>query len=146
MKVILLEDVKKLGKKDDIVEVSDGFANNVLFKKNQAIEFSKGNDKKLKKQINERNEELAKLKEHNLKIKKELEKLELKFKLNGGKNGSIFGSISSKQIVEALKEKGYDLKKTQVHMQPINHFGYDKVQIELQKDVIAEIKVLVEEK
>ena len=146
MKVILLQDVKKVGKKDQIVEVSQGYANNVLFKQNVALEATKGNLKKLGNQIDDRNESLAQKKEENEKLKIELEKIILKFKLKSGVNGHVFKSVSSKQIVQELKHMGYSIDKKMIDMENISHLGYDKINVILQKDVIAEVKVYIEEK
>lgn len=145
MKVILLKDVKKLGKKDEVVNVSDGYANNYLFKNNLAVVSSSTSDKKLaeKKAADE------KRKAERLKVaqslKAELESKEFKFSLKTGKNGSVFGSISSKQVLKKLREEGYnDIDKKMIVSEPISHVGYDQVKIQLHKQVLAEVKVLIE--
>ncbi|MGL5021361.1 MAG: 50S ribosomal protein L9, partial [Mycoplasmatales bacterium] len=133
MKVILLEDVKKVGKKNELVEVSQGYANNVLFKLNLGVEATKTSLAKLNKKL----EEEAKNYELNVaeanRLKEELEEREFVFKLKAGKNGSVFGSVSTKQINLALKEAGYNINKHAIHGDPIAHIGYDKVEIELHK-------------
>lgn len=143
MKVILLKDVKKVGNKDDVIEVSQGFAQNVLFKQKVAVEATKSNIKNLEEKINDEKlnyeEEVKTMKI----IKNKLENKEFIFHLKNGKNGNVFGSISSKQIIEKLKDEGYQIDKKQVKMNPISHLGYDTVKIFLNKDVEAEIKVLV---
>ncbi len=146
MKVILLEDVKKVGKKNEIVEVSQGYANNFLFKQNVAVEADKGNMRQLKKRLAEdaKNHELEVAAAE--KLKKELESKEFVFKLAAGKNGQVFGSVSSKQINLELKKQGYNIDKRGIKTEPINHLGYDRVKIELHKEVTAEIKIKVEEK
>ncbi len=146
MKVILLEDVKKVGKRNEVVEVSQGYANNFLFKQNVAVEADKNNMRQLKKRIAKEEENHAlEVSEANA-LKKELESKEFVFKLKAGKNGQVFGSVSSKQINEELKKQGYKINKRGIISEPINHLGYDKVKIELHKEVVAEIKVKVEEK
>ncbi len=146
MKVILLEDVKKVGKKNDVVEVSQGYANNFLFKQKVAVEADKANMRQLKKRL------AADEKQHQAdveaaeKLKKELESKEFVFKLKAGKNGQVFGSISSKQINLELKNQGYKIDKRSIKGDAINHLGYDRVKIELHKEVTAEIKIKVEEK
>ena len=140
MKVILLKDVKKQGKKDDIIEVSDGYANNFLIKNGLAIRFTEGSKNKLNYEINERKkEEDKKIDEFN-KIKKELENKRISFTVKSGKDGKIFGTISSKQISEELKKMGYNLDKKTIVMDHVidtlgNHFVianvHKKVQIKL---------------
>ncbi len=146
MKVILLEDVKKVGKRNEVVEVSQGYANNFLFKQNVAVEADKNSMRALKKRIAQEDANHAAEVKAAEDLKAELESKEFVFKLKAGKNGQVFGSISSKQINEELKKQGYKINKRGILSDPINHLGYDKVRIELHKEVIAEIKVKVEEK
>lgn len=145
MKVILLKDVKKLGKKDEVVNVSDGYANNYLFKNNLAVISTNTSDKKLEeKKAADAAKRAQKLKEAQA-LKTELEAKEFKFSLKNGKGGSVFGSISSKQVLKKMREEGYNqIDKKMIVSEPISHIGYDKVQIQLHKEVLAEIKVLIE--
>lgn len=146
MKVILLQDVKKLGKKDDIVEVSQGYANNVLFKDNLAIELTKGNKKHLDQELAQRDADFKAQTKQNETIKQELEQLQITFNLQKGANGQAFGTISSKQVSDKLKEMGYSIDKRQIHMDPINSFGFNTIKIELQKEVVCNLNIYVEEK
>lgn len=145
MKVILLKDVKKLGKKDEVVNVSDGYANNYLFKNNLAVISSATSDKKLEeKKAADAAKRAEKLKEAQA-LKAELETKEFKFKLKAGVSGNVFGSISSKQVLTKLRFDGYkNIDKKMIISEPISHLGYDKVRIQLHKEVIAEVKVLIE--
>ena len=148
MKVILLEDVKKVGKKGDIVNVADGYGQNFLIKNNLAvIANAKGRAilDQQKKEV-ELQEEVKK--EEAMEISRKLEKITLEFALSSGKDGRVFGSISTKQIVAELL-KGYDIKvdKRKIKLdQPINTLGMNKVKVELYKNVIGEIKVHISEK
>lgn len=146
MKVILLEDVKKVGKRNEVVEVSQGYANNFLFKQKVAVEADKSSLRALKKRVAQEEASHEAEVQAAQDLKSELEAKEFVFKLKSGKNGQVFGSISSKQINEELKKQGYKINKRGILSDPINHLGYDKVRIELHKEVVAEIKVKVEEK
>lgn len=149
MKVIFLEDVKNQGKKGDIKDVPNGYANNFLLKKGlakvatkKAISALKGKQKAAEK---EAEEELAAARE----MKKFLEKEEtvVQVKAKGGEDGRLFGSIPSKQIAEALKEQ-YDVSvdKRKIDLpEPLRSFGYRNVPIKLHPDVDAKIRVHVTE-
>lgn len=148
MKVILLEDVKKVGKKGEIVNVADGYGQNFLIKNNLAvIANAKGRAilDQQKKEV-ELQEEVKK--EEAMEISRKLEKITLEFALSSGKDGRVFGSISTKQIVAELL-KGYDIKvdKRKIKLdQPINTLGMNKVKVELYRNVIGEINVHISEK
>ncbi len=145
MKVILLKDVKKLGKKDEIVSVSDGYANNYLLKNGLAVASTTTSDKKLEEKKSIDAENKAKKLEAANDLKKELEAKEFKFNLKTGKGGSVFGSISSKQVIKKLRDEGYNqIDKKMIISDPVTHLGYDKVLIQIHKDVLIELKVLVE--
>ena len=141
MKVILLKDVKKQGKKDDIIEVKDGYGNYLINNK-LAVLATKGSSKVLKFQ-----QEKAALEENLLikdceDIKKKLESMTLNFKVNTGKNGQVFGQISTKQISDELKKKGFDIDKRKIKLAvPINTLGTTNVKILLHKKVEATLKI-----
>lgn len=149
MKVIFLEDVKNQGKKGDIKDVPNGYANNFLLKKGlakvatkKAISALKGKQKAAEK---EAQEELAAAREMKTFLEKEDTVVEVKAK--GGEDGRLFGSIPSKQIAEALMEQ-YDVAvdKRKIDLpEPLRSFGYRNVPIKLHPDVDAKIRVHVTE-
>ena len=147
MKVILLEDVKSLGKKGEVVNVSDGYARNFIFKKNLGLEANGKNlnDLKLQKQ----NEE--KVAQEHLEaaqaLAKELEAAKVELKIKTGEGGKLFGSISSKEIAQAAKEQlNLDIdKKKLVLPNPIKAVGTTLVPIKLHPQVTGELKVVVRE-
>ena len=147
MKVILLEDVKSLGKKGEVVNVNDGYARNLLFKKNLGIEATKQNlnDLKLQKQNNDKLE--AERLEEAKKLAKELEEKEVVLAIKTGSDGRVFGSVSTKEIAEAAKEQlGYELdKKKMVLQDPIKSPGIFTLPIKLHPKVTGELKVIVKE-
>lgn len=145
MKVILLSDVKKVGKKGEVKEVSDGYAQNFLIARNLAVPASEGSIKVLNKQ----NADKAKEDEANrleaLKTKEELANKEFIFKVKS-KNGKVFNSVSTKQIAEELNKQGYNIdKKKLIDHEPLTSLGYNTVRAQLYKDVVAELKIKLEE-
>ena len=143
MNIILTKDVKKQGKKGDILTVKDGYGK-FLIQNGSAVLKTETSKNILDKENKERELNEKKLIEECTKLKKELEKLTLVFKVKTGKDDRIFGSISSKQIIESLKDKGYNISKKQVNMESINTLGFHNVEIELHKKVSAHLKVKLE--
>ena len=148
MKVILLEDVKSLGKKGEVVNVSDGYARNFIFKKNLGLEATPKalNDLKLQKQNDEKiaaeNLEKAEV------LAGELSGKSVTLSIKAGSDGRAFGSVSTKEISVAAKEQlGYDLDKKKMHLaEPIKNVGSFTVPVKLHPKVTAELKVIVKEK
>lgn len=145
MKVIFLKDVKGQGKKNEIKEVKDGYAQNFLIKNKYAVAATDTNLKQVGRQVAEQAlEENLKIKELQA-VKEKLEKEKFVFKVQTGKSEMMFGQISSKQIKKSLDEKEYNVSKTQIKMDhPITSLGMHEVVLELHKQVSATIKVKVE--
>ena len=146
MKVILLNDVKNVGKKGEVKEVSDGYARNFLIRQGLAVAATSSSVDVLKGQKAEEAKHQAELKEEAIKTKELIEKTELTFKVNA-KEGRVFNSVSTKKIEEALKAKGIKIDKRKIKdTEPVSSLGYTNIRIELYKDVEAVIKVhLIEE-
>ena len=146
MKVILLSDVKKVGKKDEIVEVSDGYGRNFLIKQKLAIAVTEGSLHVLKSQQETKASNDEQLKQAAIKNKDILEKKEFEFKVKSGKEGRLFGAVSTKQIHEEVVKSGINFdKKKIIDNQPITSLGYTNVRVELYKGVIATLKIKVVE-
>ena len=147
MKVILLADVKSVGKRDDIVNVSDGYARNMLFPKKLAVEATPKNmkDIQLKKQNEARIAE-AQLKEAQA-FAKELEEKTVTVGIKVGAGGKTFGSVSTKEIADAAKQQfGIELdRKKMVLASPLRELGESSVQVRVHPKVTAQLKVLVKE-
>ena len=147
MKVVLLENIKKLGKKDEIVEVSDGYARNVLIAKNQALPATNENlnNLKLKNKNEEKKEEnLRRIANNN---KETIEKTSFVVGIKAGANGKTFGSVTSKEIVDSIKE-AVDIeidKKDVVLDEPIKNVGKYDIKIKIFKEIIAIAKIEVKE-
>lgn len=146
MKVILLEDVKNVGKKGEIVEVSDGYARNVLLKKKQGVEATgkNRNDLKLQRANQEKvaAENLAAARELGEKIGKS----SITLKVKVGEGGKLFGSISNKEVAEAVKDQlGLEIDKKKVMITtPLKNVGTMDVAVKLHTKVTAQLKVNVE--
>lgn len=146
MKVIFLKDVKGKGKKGEIKNVADGYANNFLIKNGHAVEATPGNIKSLeaqkKKEQHIAAEELAEAK----KLKEKLDALTVELKAKSGAGGRLFGSITSKQISDALqKSHGIKIDKRKMEMDAIRALGYTKVPVKLHTEVNATLNVHVTE-
>lgn len=145
MKVILLQDVKALGKKGDIVEVSDGYARNAILPKKLGVEANSKNlnDLKLQNQHADKvaAENLAKAKE----LAVEVEKQKVVVKIKTGEGGKIFGSISTKEIAQATKEQtGLELDKKKMQLSDaIKALGTYEVPVKLHPQVTAKLSVQV---
>ncbi len=145
MKVIFIKDVKGQGKKNEVKEVKDGYAQNFLIKNKYAVAATRENLKHIGRQVEEAAlEENLRVKDLQ-KVKEQLEKDKFVFKVQTGKQDMMFGQISNKQIKKKLDEKGYCVDKTQIKMDhPITSLGVHEVVLELHKKVIATIKINVE--
>ena len=143
MKVILLQDIKNVGKREQMIEANDGYARNYLFPKKLAIEDTKDNLAKLQaKKTSEANKKKAEI-EANKKIAKRLEKIELTIKAKVGENNKIFGGITSKEISETLK-KEYEIeidKKKITIKETIKNLGRYTADIKFGDGVNAELTI-----
>lgn len=145
MKVILLQDVKSVGKKGELVNVSDGYARNFIFKKNLGVEATPKhlNDLKLQKQNDEKvaAETLANAKS----FAEELQTKSVEVTIKAGQDGRVFGSVSTKEIAKAAKDQlSYELDKKKMQLkEPIKNIGTYMVPIRLHPKVTAELKVRV---
>ena len=143
MKVILKADIKGVGKKDQVIEASDGYARNFLFPKNLAVEANNENMNKWKAKQQSMQYQKQQEKEEAMRIADKLSKISLKIKVKAGGNGKIFGGVSSKEIAEVLEKeyqihidkKKIDLKET------IKTLGERTVEIRLFEGVIGKVKV-----
>ena len=147
MKVILKENIKSIGKKDEIINVSDGYARNFLFKKDLAVEATPGNLAKLKTKQDAAQYKKGVEKEEAQKVADKLVKITLEFKVKAGENGKIFGGISTKEIAEKL-EKDYQIKvdKKKIELkEAIKSLGITNVEIKLYEGVIGKVKVQAKE-
>ena len=147
MKVILLADVKKLGKKDQTIEVSDGYAVNFLFPRHLAVQVTKKSVEVLENQQEAARENLIKMKDEAEKLAKRLDDITLVFKVKTGREGKLFGAISLKQVTEELS-KLYQIdidKRKFVDKGPLDELGYYHLGVELFKGVIGKIHVQIVE-
>lgn len=143
MKVIFINDLKKQGKKGDIKEVKDGYAT-FLIKNGYVVPANEGNLKQFNtKKEKEKLEETLKIKDCE-QIKEKLEKISIEIKVKVGTQDRVFGSVSTKQISQELKNKNFDIDKNKIKLnEPLSTLGTHIVNIELHKQVIANLKVNV---
>lgn len=148
MKVILLQDVKALGKKGEVVEVSEGYARNMLLKKGLGKEATGQNMNDLKLQKANAEKVAREALEAAQALGKEMEGKTVKMSVKTGEGGRVFGSVSSKEIAEELKKQlGYEVDKKKILLEaPIKALGVTNVSIKLHAKVTTEIKVHVAEK
>lgn len=143
MKVILLADIKGVGKKDEVINASDGYARNFLFPKKLALEANAENMNQLKAKQNSNQYRKAQEKQEAQKIAEKLKGILLKIPVKSGENGKIFGSITSKEIADYLKEQyqiEIDKKKIELK-EPIKTLGSFTVQIKLYEGVVGNLKL-----
>ncbi len=143
MKVILKADIKGVGKKDEVINASDGYARNFLFPKNLAVEANKENMSKLKAKQDSAKYQKEQDKEEAMKTADKLSKILLKIKVKAGENGKIFGGVSSKEIAQELSKqymiqidkKKIDLKET------IKTLGVHNIEIKLFEGVVGKLRI-----
>ncbi len=144
MKVILLKDVKGKGKKDDIIDVSDGYGNNYLIKNKLGILYTKGSKKVLDNELKIREDKENELVSELSKIKDALENKEIVFKVKTGASDKVFGNISKSQIVDEIKKMGFNIDKKCIKTDGnIDTLGVHKVLISLHKKVEFFINVVL---
>ncbi len=147
MKIILKENLEKLGDKNEIVNVKDGYARNYLFPKNLALKATKSNVNVIK--------ELEKVKEKKeksvtrtaQKLADKLKNISITVSTEAGEDEKIFGSVTTQQIAELLDEKGFKIDKHQIIIEtPIKNLGVFNISIKIHKEITAEVKLWVVKK
>ena len=143
MKIILKQNIDKIGQVGDVVEVSNGFARNFLIPQGKAISFTIGNFKQIeylkKREAEQREGDLKEVKE----LAEKINNISLEIKVKAGEEGKLFGSVTSKDIVETLlKEHGIELDKRKINLkEPLKKLGVHAVPVNLYKDITPQIKV-----
>ena len=143
MKVILKADIKGVGKKNEVINASDGYARNFLFPKNLAVEANTENMSKLKAKQDSVKYQKDKEKEEAINIKEKLSKILVKIKVKTGENGKIFGGVSSKDIAQELsKNYGIEIDKKNIDLkETIKTLGVHNVEIKLFEGVVGNLKI-----
>ena len=143
MKVILLEDVKSLGRKDEVKEVSDGYARNFLFKKHLAQPADKANLNSLNHELKLKAQREQAQKERAEKIKKELSGKVVKVPAKAGEAGRLFGSVTTSDVSEALAQMGYEVDKRKIELPSIKEVGESEAKLKLYQGISAALKIQV---
>ncbi len=144
MKVIFKKDVKGQGKKGDIKEVKDGYAENFLIRKGYAVLYTQRSKEILDRENKDKASKLAKEIKESEKLRDELKDRVLTFKVKTGKQDQVFGSVSTKQIAQKLEAEGYKIDKKKIVLdEPIATLGYHEVKINLHKNVEGYVTVLL---
>ena len=143
MKVILLENVKGVGKKDEIINANDGYARNFLFPKNLAIEANSTNLSKLKSKQDSASFKKSEEKKNAEEIKEKLSKIVLKINVKAGENGKIFGGVTAKEISEQLKKQyNYNIDKKKIDIkETIKTIGMFTIDLKLFEGVVGKLKI-----
>jgi len=142
MEIILLQDIERLGSKDDIVKVKDGYAQNYLIPQKKAIAATETAKKILAENIKQRAHKEARLKEAALEIAKKLDNMKVTIGAKTSSSGKIFGSVNTIQITEAINKKGFEIERKQVILteDSIKEIGTYTAKIKLHKEVFVEIE------
>lgn len=145
MKVILTQDIKGVGKKDEIINANDGYARNFLLPRKMAVEANSQNMSLLQGRKDSANFKKEQEKENAIKIQEKLSKVMLTIKVKSGENGKIFGSITSKEITAELKKQhNIEIDKKKILLkESIKELGIFNVQIKLYESVIGTLKLQV---
>lgn len=142
MEVIFIKDLKNQGKKGQIKEVKDGYAQNYLIKNGYAVVKTKENLAKLQAEQAKKVASDQENKEQALKLKEQIDKIIIEFKVKTGEADRVFGSISVKQIKDELAKMNFNVEKSQIELtNPIASLGFHNVQIKLYPGIEATIKV-----
>ena len=143
MKVILLDNIKGVGKKDEIINASDGYARNYLFPKKLAVEANSENLSKLKAKQNAVEYKKGQEKEEAIRISNKLKEITLAIKVKAGENGKIFGGVTAKEISENLKTQyNIEIDKKKINVtETIKQIGMSTVDIKLYEGVTGKLKV-----
>jgi len=142
MEIILLQDVPRLGSKDDVVNVKDGYARNFLIPQRQAVVATESAKKVLSENQRQRAHKEAKLKEEAQAVAAKLEGLKISIGAKTSTTGKIFGSVNNIQIAEALKENGFDIDRKQITIKQdaIKEVGKHVAKIKLHREVYFELE------
>ena len=144
MEVIFIKDLKNQGKKGQVKNVKDGYAENYLIKNGYAVKKTKENLQKLNYELAKKEKENQENKKQAMDLKEKLAKVVLEFKVKTGEGDKVFGSISVKQIKDELNKQGYKIEKSAIKLNnTISSLGFHNVDLELYNDVIATVKVHV---
>ena len=145
MKVILTQDIKGVGKKDEVINANDGYARNFLLPRKLAVEANTANMSQLKGRQDSANFKKEQEKEEASAIKEKLSKIMLKINVKAGENGKIFGGVTAKEIAENLKkEYSIEIDKKKVLLpETIKNLGTFTVEIKLYEGIIAKLKLNV---
>lgn len=144
MKVILKEDVQGLGKAGQIINVKDGYARNFLLPRGLALVADEKNLKVLEYQKKKFEEEAKKKRQDAESIRDRLSALEITIKAKAGADDKLFGSITAKDVAEALQKEGFSIDKKQINIpEPIKRVGEHEVEVKLHSNVVAKLKINV---
>ena len=147
MKVILMQDVKSLGKKGEIVNVNDGYARNFILPKKMGVEATGKNLNDLKLQKNNEKKVAQEQLDSAKTLAEKIGQGKVELAIKAGEGGKVFGSVSSKEIAAAVKEQmGLDVDKKKIQLkETIKSLGTHNVPVKLHPEVTAELKVIVKE-
>ena len=142
MEIILIQDVDRLGSKDDVVNVKDGYARNFLIPKKKAIAATESAKKILAENTKQRAHKEAKLKEEATKIAEQIANRKIKIGAKTSSSGKIFGSVNTIQLAEAINKKGFEIDRKQISIpeDSIKEVGTHTAKIKLHKEVVVDIE------
>lgn len=147
MKIILKEDLKKLGKCGEVVEVKDGFARNYLIPENLAIPATKGHLKAIEEVIRQKSMRDNKSLRKDQRLKVDIEKISVTAEVSVGEEDKVFGSVTSQQIADLIKEKGFVMDRHQIELkEPLKALGVYTIPIKVSSEVQANLKLWVVKK